>query len=388
MLPATDPGPSGERGGRVSGLGPAVPGGQRDHGASDLAGASADEWWMAHAVAVAWSARRRVAPRPWVGAVVVPAGVEFGGEGVFVGATDGRSGPHAEVVALRAAGAAAAGATLYCTLEPCSHHGATPPCAEAILTAGVARVVVALEDPDPRVAGSGVSLLRDSGVEVVVGCGAADAAAQLAPYLHHRRTGRPWVVLKWASTLDGRVAAADGTSQWITSPAARIDAHGLRADSDAVVVGAGTVRADDPALTVRLPGWERVGDDGPGDRRQPLRVVLGSAPADARVQPALEHRGSIADLLDDLGARGVLQVLVEGGPTVAHAVHSAGLVNRYVLYLAAALAGGDDGAAALGGPGASGVADLWRGELLGVRRVGPDLRVDLAPATPAPVNGL
>lgn len=372
----------------MSGSGRAVRRGHHDDGSAGDAAALVDEWWMARAVAVAWSARHLVSPRPWVGAVVVPAGVEAGGDDVFAGATDGRSGPHAEVVALRAAGTAAQGATLYCTLEPCAHHGTTPPCAEAILDAGVARVVIALVDPDPRVAGAGVSLLRDNGVEVSVGSGAEAAAAQLAPYLHHRRTGRPWVVLKWASTLDGRVAAADGTSQWITSPEARLDAHGLRADSDAVVVGAGTVRADDPALTVRLPGWEEVGDDGPGDRRQPLRVVLGSASDGARVRPALEHHGPFEELLDDLGERGVLQVLVEGGPTVAHAVHAAGLVDRYVLYLAPALAGGDDGMGALRGPGAPGVGDLWRGEVVGVRRLGSDLRVDLAPPAASSTDGL
>lgn len=351
-----------------------------------------DADWMERAVAMAWTARRTVSPRPWVGAVVVPDGTEPGDGGVFVGATDGRRGPHAEVVALEAAGSAAEGSTLYCTLEPCSHHGVTPPCALAIITAGVARVVVALEDPDPQVAGRGIALLRDHGVEVEVGCGAAAVHEQLAPYLHHRRTGRPWVVLKWAATLDGRVAAADGTSQWITSPEARLDAHGLRADSDAIVAGAGTVRADDPALTVRLPGWESVTDDGPDDRRQPLRVVLGSAPATAAVRPALEFDGPLESLLEDLGERGVLQVLVEGGPRVAHSFHAAGLVNRYVAYLAPALAGGDDGAGVLQGPGASGVGDLWRGEVIAVRRVGPDLRVELAPSAgpdPAlPGNGL
>jgi len=337
-----------------------------------------DEHWMTEAITVAWSARRRVAPRPWVGAVVVPVGAGSDTEFVFRGATDGRHGPHAEVVALEAAGAAAAGSTLYCTLEPCSHHGATPPCADAIVAAGVARVVVALEDPDSRVAGRGIALLRSHGIDVEVGCGSALATEQLAPYLHHRRTGRPWVVLKWASTLDGRVAAPDGTSQWITSPEARQDAHHLRADSDAIVVGAGTVRTDDPALTVRLAGWESVGDDGPGDLRQPLRVVLGSAPPVARVQPADEHHGSLDELLDGLGARGIVQVLVEGGPTVAHAFHAAGLVDRYVTYVSPALAGGEDGVAAFRGPGASSVGGLWRGEIVGVRQVGADLRIDLA----------
>jgi diaminohydroxyphosphoribosylaminopyrimidine deaminase/5-amino-6-(5-phosphoribosylamino)uracil reductase len=205
-----------------------------------------------------------------------------------------------------------------------------------------------------------------------VGIGAEQVEAQLAPYLTHRRTGRPHVVLKLAATVDGATAAPDGTSQWITGPEARADAHRLRADSDAIVVGAGTVRADDPSLTVRLP-------DGEADGIEPLRVVLGSAPAGARIHPCLEHDGPIEALLDDLGARGVLQVMVEGGAGVAAAVHRAGLVDRYVVYLAPALLGGDDGRGLFAGPGAASIADLWRGELVDVRRVGTDLRIDLVP---------
>jgi diaminohydroxyphosphoribosylaminopyrimidine deaminase/5-amino-6-(5-phosphoribosylamino)uracil reductase len=338
-----------------------------------------DRHYMDEAIALGWSARHSVSPRPWVGAVVVPTRGPGSHTGGYGGATEGRGGRHAEVVALQAAGDDSRGATLYCTLEPCSHHGATAPCADAVIEAGIARVVVALEDPDPKVAGAGIARLREHGIIVDVGCGADLVAQQLGPYLHHRRTGRPWVVLKWASTLDGAVAAADGTSQWITSEAARLDAHGLRADSDAIVVGAGTLRADDPALTVRLPGWEGVGDDETGDLRQPLRVVLGKAPARSRVLPAVEHQGSLEDLLDDLGNRGVLQVLVEGGPTVAGAFHRAGLVDRYVAYVAPALSGGDDGLASIAGPGASGVGDLWRGEVVAIRQIGPDIRIDLAP---------
>lgn len=325
---------------------------------------------MAQAIAVARTSRRRVAPRPWVGAVVVPAGQPT--HPGFTGATDGRTGPHAEVVALAAAGQAAHGSTLYATLEPCSHQGRTPPCVEAILAAGVARVVVAVEDPDPRVAGQGIAQLRAAGVDVVVGVGAHEAAAQLEPYLHHRRTGRPYVVLKLAGTADGRTAAPDGTSQWITGPEARLDAHRLRADSDAVLVGAGTVRADDPALTVRLPEDER----GPDDT-EPLRVVLGTAPADAAVRPCVELAGPLEDVLDDLGARGVLQLLVEGGSRVARAFHGAGLVDRYVLYVAPALLGGDDGLGLFGGPGAPTLGDAWRGRFVDIRAVGDDLRLDL-----------
>lgn len=349
----------------------------------DLSERSVDDRFMDLAVATAWRARRLVSPRPWVGAIVVPEGSTPEAGPVFGGATDGRSGPHAEVVALSRAGAAARGSTLYSTLEPCSHHGATPPCAEAVADAGVARVVVALADPDTRVAGTGIELLRGRGVHVDVGIGADEVAIQLEAYLHHRRTGRPWVVVKLAATLDGKVAAPDGSSQWITSDEARADAHGLRADSDAVLVGAGTVRADDPSLTVRLPGWEQVGDEPVHDGvRQPLRVVLGRAPTGARVLPAVEASGPLTDILDDLGSRGVVQVLVEGGPTVAHAFHTAGLVDRYVVYLAPALAGGDDAKGMLAGSGAATVDDFWRGEIARVQQLGPDVRIDVIPRHP------
>jgi diaminohydroxyphosphoribosylaminopyrimidine deaminase/5-amino-6-(5-phosphoribosylamino)uracil reductase len=276
------------------------------------------------------------------------------------------------VVALAAAGDHAAGATLYCTLEPCSHHGRTPPCAEAVVAAGVARVVVGIEDPDPRVAGAGLAYLRAAGLEVEVGLAAAEVREQLRPYLVHRRTGRPLVVLKLAATLDGRTAAPDGTSRWITGPEARLDVHRLRADSDAVLVGAGTVRADDPSLTVRLPEDEMATLD-----RQPLRVVLGTAPPTARVQPCLALSGSPQEVLDELGRREVLQVVIEGGATVAHQFHAAGVVDRYVLYLAPAFFGGDDARGMFAGRGAPGVGDLWRGRVVSVRRVGADLRIEL-----------
>ncbi|MEJ5256517.1 MAG: bifunctional diaminohydroxyphosphoribosylaminopyrimidine deaminase/5-amino-6-(5-phosphoribosylamino)uracil reductase RibD [Acidimicrobiales bacterium] len=332
---------------------------------------------MQQAIRAATAVRRRVSPRPWVGAVVVPAG-DPGGPG-FEGATDGREGPHAEVVALRRAGDAARGATLYCTLEPCSHHGRTPPCADAVVAAGVRRVVVAVEDPDPRVAGSGLARMRDAGIDVEVGVGAAAVREQLRPYLHHRSTGRPFVILKLAATLDGRTAAPDGSSRWITGPLAREDAHRLRADSDAVLVGAGTVRADDPALTVRLPAGE-------ADGVEPLRVVLGKAPAGARVHPALELSGSPDDVLDELGARGVLQLLVEGGARVAHQFHTAGLVDRYVLYLAPALMGGDDAPGLFSGPAVGSIGELWRGEIVELRRLGEDLRIDLEPRRDRPIE--
>jgi diaminohydroxyphosphoribosylaminopyrimidine deaminase / 5-amino-6-(5-phosphoribosylamino)uracil reductase len=300
-------------------------------------------------------------PNPWVGAVVEPGGAS--------GATQPPGGPHAEVVALRRAGAAASGATLYVTLEPCAHTGRTPPCVDAIVDAGVARVVVGVEDPDERVRGAGIRALRAAGVTVDVGVCAEEVAEQLAPYLKHRRTGRPWVVLKLAASLDGRTAAPDGSSRWITGAAARTDAHRLRAESDAVIVGAGTVRADDPSLTVRAV-----------EGRDPLRVVLGKAPGGARLHPALELTGDLGEILDELGQRGVVQALVEGGATVAGEFHRAGLVDRYVLYLAPALFGGDDAWPLFTGPGAATIAEVWRGRIRSVHPLGDDLRIECSPA--------
>ena len=322
----------------------------------------ADAVWMAEAVALGQSVRTETSPNPWVGAIIVPADDRPAAEGT----TQPPGGPHAEVVALGLAGSSARSATAYVTLEPCSHHGRTPPCADALIAAGVRRVVIGVLDPDPRVSGEGANRLRAAGIDVEVGVGADEVALSLRPYLTQRRRGRPWVVLKLAATLDGRIAAPDGSSRWITGPAARVDAHRLRAESDAIVVGAGTVRTDDPALTVR---------DVPG--RDPLRVVLGHPPDAARIHPALVHEGALEPLLDDLGRRGVLQVLVEGGSGVAASFHRAGLVDQYVLYLAPALLGGDDGRPLFAGPGAATMADIWRGRLAEVRRIGPDLRIDL-----------
>ena len=325
---------------------------------------------MRHAMALAAAVRSTTAPNPWVGSVIVTAEAGPGGGRTFEGSTAPPGGPHAEVAALAAAGQAARGATLYVTLEPCAHQGRTPPCTDAIIEAGIARVVVGVEDPDPLVAGRGIAALRSAGIEVSVGVAADEVTEQLAAYLKHRTTGQPWVVLKMAASLDARTAAPDGTSRWITGEAARRDVHVLRSRSDAVLVGAGTVRADDPELTVRL-------DDGV-DHAQPLRVVLGQAPPGARVQPALELSGDLGDVLRELGRRGVIQLLVEGGATVAHEFHAAGLVDRYVLYLAPVLFGGDDARPIFAGPGAGTIADVWKGRLVSVERLGEDLRVEVA----------
>jgi diaminohydroxyphosphoribosylaminopyrimidine deaminase/5-amino-6-(5-phosphoribosylamino)uracil reductase len=337
----------------------------------DAKGGGTDEAMMARAVRLADTVRTRTSPNPWVGCVLRTTD-----GALHEGATAPPGGPHAEAAALAAAGPAAAGATVWSTLEPCSHSGRTGPCADALVAAGVARVVVGVLDPDVKVAGRGVARLREAGIDVEVGVGATEVAAQLAPYLVHRTTGRPLVVLKLAASLDGRTAAPDGSSQWITGEAARADAHRLRAESDAVLVGAGTVRADDPSLTVRHV-----------EGADPMRVVLGRAPEGAAVHPALELSGDLGDVLDTLGGKGVLQLLVEGGATVAGAFHRAGLVDRYVVYLAPVLFGGDDGRGLFTGPGASTVGDVWRGAITAVARLGDDVRIDLAPATVAAPAG-
>ncbi len=323
-----------------------------------------DEVVMARALELGAAVRTTTSPNPWVGAVLVAAD-----GATYEGATEPPGARHAEIVALDTAGPAARGGTMVTTLEPCAHRGRTGPCVDALVAAGVTRVVVAVEDPDPQVAGQGIARLREAGIDVMAGVGRDEAEVQLAPYLKHRRTGRPWVVLKLAASLDGRTAAPDGTSQWITGDEARADAHRLRAESDAVVVGAGTVRADDPSLTVRHV-----------EGRDPLRVVLGDIPAGAKVEPALALEGDLGEVLDELGRRGVLQALVEGGATVAHRFHQAGLVDRYVVYLAPALFGGDDGRGVFAGPGAATIADLWKGRFVRIERLGDDLRVEVEAA--------
>jgi len=322
-----------------------------------------DEQSMREAVLVAASARMTCRPNPWVGAVLVSAdGRRFSGFTQPVGQS------HAEVQALRAAGDAARGATMYVTLEPCNHFGRTPPCTEAIIAAGVARVVVGVQDPDSRVAGSGIERLRAAGVRVDVGTCSDIVSEQLAPYLHHRRTGRPFVVLKLAMTIDGYIAAKSGSGGWITGETARRRVHEMRAESDAIVVGAGTVRADDPQLTVRDA-------DGPS----PRRIVLGRAPLDARVQPCTEWNGALPELLDELGRDGVLQLMVEGGAKTAASFHAAGLIDRYVFHIAPAVMGGGDGVPAFAGDTAATLADVWRGRLVSTQVLGDDVEVVIEP---------
>lgn len=316
---------------------------------------------MRRAMEVAAGARMVAHPNPWVGCVLLtPSGR------VVTGSTREPGGNHAEIEALAAAGPDARGATAVVTLEPCCFHGRTPACTDALVDAGIRRVVVGLTDPDERVGGRGIAQLRDAGIEVTEGVLADLVEEQLAPYVHHRRTGRPYVVAKLAASVDGRTAAPDGSSQWITGAEARADAHRFRAESDAVIVGAGTVRADDPALTVRHV-------DGP----DPQRVVLGTAPADAAVHPCRQLSGAPAEILETLGAEGLVQVMIEGGASVVGAFHRAGLIDRYVIYVAPVLFGGDDALGLFRGPGAASIDDVWRGRIDRVDRLGGDLRVEL-----------
>jgi diaminohydroxyphosphoribosylaminopyrimidine deaminase/5-amino-6-(5-phosphoribosylamino)uracil reductase len=312
-------------------------------------------------------------PNPPVGAVLL----DQDGEPIGEGATAPPGGPHAEVVALLQAGTRANGGTLVCTLEPCNHVGRTGPCTAAILEAGVARVVYACDDPTEP-AGGGAAALRAGGVDVEGAVLQEEVAdGPLAAWLHVHRSGRPFVTWKLAASLDGRAAAADGSSRWITGPEARADVHRLRAESDAVVVGIGTVLADDPELTVR-----------PDPGRQPIRVVVdsdGRTPPGARVRdgaaPSLvlterdTGRHDPAGVLRLLHERGVVSVLLEGGPTLAAAFMRAGLVDRVVAYVAPALLG--SGPAAVGELGVGTIADAVRLRLCEVARVGDDVRLTL-----------
>jgi len=308
-------------------------------------------------------------PNPRVGCVLLAAD----GTVIAEGRHRGAGTPHAEVDALRSAGAAAQGSTAVVTLEPCNHTGRTGPCAPALLAAGVARVVFAQTDPNPLAAG-GAHTLRAAGVDVVGGLLADEAAALNEPWTFALTRGRPFVTWKAAATLDGRIAAADGTSRWITSSAARAEVHLMRAAVGAVVVGTGTVLADDPQLAVRIDGEVSAG-------HQPLRVVVGlrDLPTASRVLDSAAETLHLRthdprEVLETLAAREIRHVLLEGGPTVAAAFVRAGLVDAVRWYAAPALLGA--GASALGDAGMSTIADALRLEVTDVARVGADVRID------------
>jgi diaminohydroxyphosphoribosylaminopyrimidine deaminase/5-amino-6-(5-phosphoribosylamino)uracil reductase len=356
-----------------------------------------DEAHIERAIELAERGRGLVSPNPMVGAVVVSDG-EVVGEGWH----EGPGLPHAEIVALRAAGERTRGASLYTNLEPCDHHGRTPPCTRAILAAGVARVVSAIADPNPMVDGRGFATLAAAGVEVQHGI-LAEAAARLnAAFVKHVRTGTPFVTWKAAATLDGKVAARDGSSRWITGEAARADVHRLRGASDAIVVGAGTALVDDPALTVRDPAYRgrpplRVLVDARGrvpptgdlfDDAAPTLVATteltpssareawAEAGAEVEVFEAEGERVPLGALFAMLGKRDIQSVLLEGGPTLAWSAVEDGLVDRVVVYLAPRLLGGDEAPTVLGGRGFAPIARARRLRIVSAERVGEDLRVE------------
>lgn len=349
---------------------------------------------MAHALRLGARGLGNVWPNPAVGCVLVRDGIVVGR-----GWTQPGGRPHAEVRALAQAGPLARGATAYVTLEPCAHHGKTPPCAEALIAAGVARVVTALTDPDPRVSGRGHAMLRAAGIEVGEGVLSDQAARLNAGFLKRVTRGLPFVTLKLAATLDGRIATASGESRWITGPAARRKVHLLRLTHDAVMVGSGTALADDPDLTVRDMGAAhqpvRVVLDrmlrhrpdsrlGRSARRHPVLLLHGPTAPEAARQAWLAtgaeliegaETGGRLDLpaaLRTLAARGLTRVLSEGGGTLAAALVGAGLVDDLALFSGAALIGAD-GHPALGSLGLDRLAEAPRPTLVETERLGSDL---------------
>ncbi|WP_343711358.1 bifunctional diaminohydroxyphosphoribosylaminopyrimidine deaminase/5-amino-6-(5-phosphoribosylamino)uracil reductase RibD [Kosakonia radicincitans] len=365
-----------------------------------------DEMYMARALKLAQRGRFTTHPNPRVGCVIVNNG-EIVGEGFHYRAGE----PHAEVHALRMAGERARGATAYVTLEPCSHHGRTPPCCEALIAAGVARVVAAMQDPNPQVAGRGLYRLQQEGIDVSHGLMMSEAEALNKGFLKRMRTGFPYVQLKLGASLDGRTAMASGESQWITSAQARRDVQRLRAQSHAILTSSATVLADDPSLTVR---WEELDADSQAlypqeNVRQPVRIVIDSqnrvtpahkliglpgetwfarTKADERSWPAgvreiivPEHHGHVdlVMLMMLLEKQQINSIWVEAGATLAGALLQAGLVDELVVYLAPKLLGTDArGLCVL--PGLSALADAPHFKFNEIRQVGPDVCLHLTHA--------
>jgi diaminohydroxyphosphoribosylaminopyrimidine deaminase/5-amino-6-(5-phosphoribosylamino)uracil reductase len=340
-----------------------------------------DALWMARALELAERGRGAVEPNPLVGAVVV-RDAKVVGEGWH----EGFGQAHAEVNALLAAGEATRGATLYVTLEPCCHYGKTPPCTEAVLRAGIRRVVAAMRDPFPQVAGRGCQVLREAGLDVIVGLAEVEARRLNAPYLKLLNTGRPYVHAKWAMSLDGKIATRTGDSKWISSETSRKRVHALRGRMDAIVVGIGTALADDPMLTARPPGPRRpvrIVLDGearlPAQARlvqtattEPTLIVTAVECPESRVRslqalgcevlslPSVGGRPNLAGLLDELGRRRMTNVLVEGGSEVLGSFLDAGAIDEVHVDVAPILIGGRQGKTAVGGIGVDRVADALR----------------------------
>lgn len=335
-----------------------------------------DRWHMARALELALRGQGRVEPNPLVGSVIVADG-EVVGEGFH----ERFGGPHAEIAALAAAGRRAAGATLYVTLEPCCHFGKTPPCTDAILRAGVRRVVAAMADPFPAVSGGGLAALRQAGLEVECGILEAEARRLNAPYLKLVSTGRPWLIGKWAMTLDGKIATARGESQWITGPAAREIVHRLRGRMDGILIGSGTALADDPSLTARPPGPRvatrivvdsqarlpptsqlartarafpvlvAVGDEAPLERC----AALTAAGCEVLQYPGGRSERLVA-LLNELGSRRLTNVLVEGGSGLLGSLVDAGQLDEVHAFIAPKIVGGQAALSPVGGEGIGSLA--------------------------------
>lgn len=356
------------------------------------------------ALAQASRASGRTAPNPAVGAVLVR-----GNDLLGHGATEPPPGKHAEIVALEAAGDAARGAELFVSLEPCSHHGRTPPCVEALIAASVRRVVIGTFDPNPAVNGVGARLLSEAGVTVDVGCRGVQARAQVAGFATRLRLGRPRVTAKYAMTLDGKIATRTGHARWISSPEARTDAHRTRDRIDAILVGVGTVLADDPLLTTRLPDDE----SGYGGPHSPLRIILDSrlrTPSSAKMlvpdtpgatriytteeadperRAVLEETGATvvtlptidgqvdpSAVLADLGELGINDLLIEGGSGIHGAFFDAGLVDRIQVYVAPLLVGGAAAPGPVGGAGVVTMPEAWRLSNVTTRPAGPDFVIE------------
>lgn len=351
---------------------------------------------MRHALSLAERGLGFVEPNPMVGAVVVNDSLECLGEGRH----ERFGGPHAEVHAIERAGSACRGATLYVTLEPCSHHGKTPPCADAVIAAGFRKVVVAVQDPAPHVDGRGIARLREAGIDVDVGLLEAEGRRLIAPFVMLMLEQRPWVTAKWAMTLDGRIATRTGHSQWISNEASRAEAHRLRGRMDAVLVGVGTVLADDPLLTARPLG-----------ARVATRVVLdsrGRTPPDSRLcrstseAPLLiattnqspeswrdamrqcgaeilltgtssESRVPPLELLHHLGQRRMTNLLVEGGGEVLGSFFDAGLIDECYIFVAPCLAGGENSPGPLGGLGLERISERLTD--VQIRTIGDDVLI-------------
>ena len=367
--------------------------------AEAAATAAAEDRAMRRAVALAARGLGHTSPNPVVGCVILDAEGQPVGEGWHQRA----GGPHAEVHALRAAGERARGGTALVTLEPCNHTGRTGPCAQALIDAGVARVRYAVADPTAQARG-GAATLAAAGVDVAAGPVADEAEAVNEAWLTAMRRGRPFVLWKYAATLDGRSAASDGTSRWITSSAARADVHRLRAEADAVAVGSGTLRADDPHLAVRdregatqplrvavdtnatalKPGARILDDAAPTLVAVAEDADTGQLPPGAetvRLPRSTTGRGlDVAALLAALHGRGVRSVLLEGGPTLAGAFLAAGVVDKVVGYLAPVLLGA--GPAVLADAGITTIAQALRLDTADVTRLGPDLRITAVPVAP------